>query len=96
MASAKQPATNQSVGFIDPPAGDYDPESRMAAGECSSSLKKSNNREFFFERDEKPHGLRVFAILMHENRELTGNFRAKPLIQLELNDVFGILKQSIR
>jgi hypothetical protein len=31
------------------------------------------NREFFFAVREKPHGLRVFAILMHENRELTGN-----------------------
>jgi hypothetical protein len=45
---------------------------------------------------EKPHGLPVFAILMYENRELTGNFEAKPLIQLELNDVFGILKPNIR
>jgi hypothetical protein len=36
---------------------------------------RENNREFFFVVREKPHGLRVFAILMPENRELTGNFR---------------------
>jgi hypothetical protein len=39
---------------------------------------------------EKPRELRVFAIPMHENRELTGNFRAKRLIPLELNDVLEI------
>jgi hypothetical protein len=27
---------------------------------------------------------------MHQNRELTGNFKAKLLIPLELNDVFAI------
>ena len=51
---------------------------------------RENNREFFFEHSKKPHGLRVFAISVHHNRELTGNSGAKMLILLELNDVFGI------
>ena len=36
--------------------------------------------------------MRVFAILMFENRELTGNFSAKLLIQIELTDALGILE----
>jgi hypothetical protein len=31
---------------------------------------------------------------MHQNRELTGNFKAKLLIPLELNDVFAIREST--
>src|SRR5262249_55064606 len=33
---------------------------------------RENNREFFLLSQEKPRGLRVFVILMPQNRELTG------------------------
>jgi hypothetical protein len=70
--------------------------------ECSCSFQKRANfpgtgkltGNLFGGMLRKPLELRDFAISMHQNRELTGNFEAKLLIPLELNALFGIQKNT--
>src|SRR5215472_16019640 len=59
------------------------PRSRKFEKSVRDNFKIPDNREkyreFFLAHSEKPHGLRVFAILMPQNRELTGNLTKTPV-----------------
>src|SRR5438270_721935 len=46
-----------------------------SAGWTEFPNNREINREFFYGHSKNPHGLRLFAIPMHKNRELTGEFQ---------------------